>query len=309
MAYTNTTNAQLMTILAAKITAGVEKALATRGTKHYEPWNKSWSNPNRPFNGKSKKCYQGLINNMLLSFAMAENGWKSPEFRTEKQWLELGFTHVSGTWIGTGTEIQWFKKIKIKDKDTGKPKLIPMAKVYVVYNADQVLDRAGNPYGINWQILNDQHNPCRINERNENAEAFVANCGANIQHGGDVACYIPSRDEIHMPNFENFTDGAAYYATTLHELAHWSGSKSRLNRLDAGSYAFEELIAETTATQLSNILGIEAEPRDDHFKYLAGWLSKIQDDPDALIKAIQQANKATKYLQELQEPAQEKLAA
>ena len=303
MAYTNTTNAQLMTTLAAKITAGVEKALATRGTKHYEPWNKSWSNPNRPFNGKSKQCYQGLVNVMLLSFAMAENKWESPEFRTEKQWDALGFTHVSGTWIGTGTEIQWFKKIKIKDKDTGKPKLIPMAKVYVVYNADQVRDKNGNPY-VTPTIA-----PLSENKRNANAEAFVANCGANIQHGGDVACYIPSRDEIHMPNFENFIDGAAYYATTLHELAHWSGSKSRLNRLDAGSYAFEELIAETTATQLSNILGIEAEPRDDHFKYLAGWLSKIQDDPDALIKAIQQANKATKYLQELQEPAQEKLAA
>ena len=49
-----------------------------------------------------------------------------------------------------------------------------------------------------------------------------------------------------------FTNPENYYATALHELTHWTGHESRLNRqfgkrFGDDAYAFEELVAELRA--------------------------------------------------------------
>jgi len=44
------------------------------------------------------------------------------------------------------------------------------------------------------------------------------------------AFYRPATDSIHLPDKNQFQSADKYYATALHELGHWSGHKSRLNR-------------------------------------------------------------------------------
>jgi antirestriction protein ArdC len=61
-------------------------------------------------------------------------------------------------------------------------------------------------------------------------ESFIAATGADVRHGGDRACYVPSRDFIALPNPSDFTSLEHFYATKLHELVHWCGNEKRLKR-------------------------------------------------------------------------------
>ena len=82
----------------------------------------------------------------------------------------------------------------------------------------------------------------------------------------------------------------AYNATLVHELTHWSGSKSRLDRDmgkrfgDAG-YAAEELVAEIGAAFLCADLGIGQAVRVEHAQYLAQWLQLMKADSRAIFTA------------------------
>jgi antirestriction protein ArdC len=87
----------------------------------------------------------------------------------------------------------------------------------------------------------------------------------------------------------------------LHELTHWTGHSTRLDRKLIGrfggnAYAFEELIAETGAAFLCSMLGLEKQPTPDHAKYLNNWLEVLKQDKRAMIKAFGQAQKAADYI-------------
>ncbi len=113
-----------------------------------------------------------------------------------------------------------------------------------------------------------------------------------------------------MPDRSAFTgnqDGTPtehYYSTLFHEVTHWTGHKSRLDRLSDRSregYAFEELIAELGAAYQCRIFGIDLEPRADHAKYLGGWLKALKDDKRFIFKAAAAAQKAIGFCDSLQE--------
>lgn len=61
-------------------------------------------------------------------------------------------------------------------------------------------------------------------------------------------------------------------------------------------YAFEELIAELGTAYLMSMLDVTVEPREDHAQYLAFWIQKLQNDPDALMRAATLAQKAADYI-------------
>ncbi len=90
-------------------------------------------------------------------------------------------------------------------------------------------------------------------------------------------------------------------ASILHELVHWSGAATRLNRLHSAqqfdaAYNREELIAEIGAVLLSFDLGITGRPILPNHKYLAGYLATV-DRPDiALRVALGQAELASAFL-------------
>ena len=51
-----------------------------------------------------------------------------------------------------------------------------------------------------------------------------------IREGHGEACYVPSRDFISMPAFAGFKGADHFYNVAFHELAHWTGHKTRLDR-------------------------------------------------------------------------------
>jgi len=100
-------------------------------------------------------------------------------------------------------------------------------------------------------------------------------------------------------NGNNATE--AYYSTLLHELTHWSGAETRLNRTKGkrfgdDAYAFEELVAELGAAFLCASLGIENEPRIDHAQYIDGWLRVLNSNKNAIFSAASLATKAMQFI-------------
>ena len=125
--------------------------------------------------------------------------------------------------------------------------------------------------------------------------------------------YSARDDIINMPAREAFTGTAtsgateSYYAVLLHELTHWSGHQSRLdrqlsNRFGNKAYAMEELIAELGASFLCAECAITTEPRPDHANYIADWLDVLKKDKRAIFTAARKASEATEFLIALQTP-------
>ncbi len=139
------------------------------------------------------------------------------------------------------------------------------------------------------------------------AELLLQASGARIDHRfGDEACYHPLRDLIQLPTKAQFEDVGSYYATALHELTHWSGHHSRLqregitggHRFGSTEYAFEELVAEMGAAFLCAVTGVSGELR--HEEYLASWLHLLRQDKRAIFRASGQAREASEFLLALQ---------
>ena len=135
-------------------------------------------------------------------------------------------------------------------------------------------------------------------------EWFIENTGVGINHGAQHAYYTPEYDDICLPHLEQFSSKEAYIATLAHELVHWTGHKSRLdrpiiNRFGTEEYAKEELVAELGATFLCADLGLRPA-LENHASYLDHWLQLLKNDKRAIFKAAAQAQKAVEYLHSLQ---------
>ena len=192
--------------------------------------------------------------------------------------------------------------IEGKDKD-GKTVMVPKMEPVIRYEPIPEYVPKAEGYTHDDQI--------------ELAEAMLKRSGAKIFNDqADRAYYRPSADEIHLPAPEAFPEIADYYATALHELGHWTGHSSRLNRLGMGSmdfgsptYAKEELRAELASTFLSADLGIPMNTQN-HAAYIGSWLKALKEDKSEIFKAANDASKIAKYLEDyVRDLMKEKLQA
>jgi antirestriction protein ArdC len=271
-----------------------------QGAKEWHmPWHRS--GVSRPLNALTKKSYRGV--NVVALWAAADvHDFSSGFWGTYKQWHELEAQVRKGEHASV---IVFWKELEgeVEDKQTGKREREKtlFARASWVFNADQV----------------DGWTPPAAPERNlvqalDQAEAFTAATGADVRHGGDRAYYRRSSDRVQMPDRERFTGSEtstpteAYYATLLHELTHWTGHESRLDRDLSGrfgneAYAVEELVAELGAAFLCADLSITNAPRADHAAYIANWLEVLKRDKRAIFTAARKAASATDYLAGLQQ--------
>lgn len=278
-----------------------DKIIAELESGNLPSWVKDWSGEaGADCNVITKKPYNG-INTIILNMS----GFHSPYWGTYKQWLSLGAQVTKGS---KGTHIIYYSPVERNTKITeaGEVKEYSyILKSYTVFNADQV---------TGWEA------PAAPMPKQFNnifaAEVLAIKSGAVIKHGGDKAYYSPDRDFVAMPHKSQFNSEAGYYATLMHELAHWSGHSSRLNRDLSGrfgneAYAMEELIAELSAAFLCAKLGIAGELR--HSSYIASWLRVLKNDNKAVFKAAALAQKAADYLAgfagEVSAPVSEELEA
>jgi antirestriction protein ArdC len=260
------------------------------------PWVKPWASLGAPRNAITKREYSG-INTILLAMTTFSSN----------QWLTYNQARAAGGQVRKGekgTTVVFFKPLTIKDKSeqAEDEKVIPLLRSFTVFNTQQI---EGLPESF-IQTIKPQ-----INEFADNETAEMLLVQANITHGSNRACFIPSRDEIHLPNKTEFKNVSDYYATALHELTHWTGHKSRLardfsGRFGDGAYAFEELIAELGAAFLCASSGVDGQLQHD--SYIASWLKVLKNDKKAIFTAAAAARKSTEFLTR-QEEEQEQAAA
>ena len=276
------------------------------GTDWLKPWSVELSDIARnPITGTE---YSGS-NVWTLMFAKMDHGFTRNEYLTFPQIKKAG----NGDWSIKGQKscaqiVRWISSYNV-DKKTGDKVfgkgMFP--KIFNVWNVDQIEGYpAAKPKEKKQPLTNGEAVALSQN-------AFAAN-GAKVVYGGNVACFIPSRDQINMPNVEDFATGEAFASTGMHELTHWTGHSSRLdrdlkNRFGSKEYAFEELVAEFGACFTCAAMGIEKQAIANHAKYLNSWKRCLATDPNAINKAITLAGKASKnILSNLDQTALDKAA-
>lgn len=258
-----------------------------------------------PKNVATGKSYSG-VNVLSLWSAACGKGYTSNLWGTYKQWQSLGVQVRKGEKAHLIVFYKTFEKAA-KDEKTGEQEIVKgfVLKSSSVFNANQV-------EGFTVPELEALQTPAQL----DNVEAYIKATEARILYGNAFAHYQPSNDLITMPDKDNFigtetsTALEAYYGTILHELAHWTGHPSRLNRIiitkgrfGSDDYAMEELIAELTAAFLCAELGVSSSPRQDHANYIASWLKVLKDDKRAIFYAARQATLAMDYLKDMTSPS------
>lgn len=260
-----------------------------RGVKPWVcPWKCKGAVSGIPSNFSTGQAYTG-VNIMLLWCSAAKHGFQDPRWLTYHQATEQGAQVRKGE---TGTTGIFYKTLE-KENDAGELERIPMLKTFTVFNIEQT-------DGLN---LDEDIGPQPVTEFDPlpDVEALFQRTGANINERGHQAFYQPSTGEIWLPERHLFADAANFYATGLHELVHWTGAKSRLDRGKGGkfgseSYAFEELIAELGCAFLMADLGVSGEVQ--HESYIASWLKTLKDDKRYIFQAASAASKAHRFLME-----------
>jgi antirestriction protein ArdC len=281
---------QITDAIAAQLEAGVR------------PWAKPWregiTRPDTWPRNVRGRAYRGA-NVFWLQIAQQAHGYEAPVWLTFKQALERGGCVRKGE---KGTPVFFWKFEERPDPVTGKLKRMCWAKTYTVFNVAQcdgvtVPARQLKPMG----------------ERVAEAEALAEATGAQIGWGGNKAFYSPGFDSVQMPPREAFKSADDLYGTLFHELGHWTGHASRLDRdLTKGrfgdpDYAFEELVAELTSAFVCGSQGFAAPAREDHAAYIGHWLKVLRHDPRAFVTAASNAQKAADFLLAFADSAEDEL--
>src|SRR5580692_8666430 len=275
------------------------------------PWQKPWepgaSALGIPFNPTSERAYRGGNAIHLMANGL-QRGYQDPRWMTYKQAAENGWQVRRGE---KGTQIEYWEAKEsssrtppstadasgdsstVKGNKASAEKSRFIHRVYTVFNAQQM---DGIP----------PHNPKQHTtfEAVQAGEQILNNSGANIAHDqADRAFYSRSEDSIHLPPKEAFRDAAGYYGTALHELAHWTGHPSRLDRstltesyrFGDANYAKEELRAELASVFLAAQRGIPHNP-EQHASYVNSWIGALKRDKNEIFRAARDACVATDFI-------------
>ena len=274
------------------------------------PWQKPWepgaAPAGMPINPTTDKAYRGGNAIHLMATGLRQ-GYDDPRWMTYKQAADQGWQVRRGE---KGTQIEFWEVKPARGKDgTSQPEDGPggerternreragsrlIHRVYTVFNAKQI---EGVPV-----YQPKEHSTFQVIE---SAEKILEQSGAKIAHDqADRAFYSRASDSIHLPPRDAFKDPGGYYGTALHELAHWTGHPSRLNRQTLNetyrfgdtNYAKEELRAELASVFLAAERGIPHEPAQ-HAAYVGSWIAALKQDKNEIFRAAHDASAATDFL-------------
>ena len=265
------------------------------------PWQRPWhpgDAVSAPHNPASGTVYRGM-NRVHLALS----GYDDPRWMTLRQANDNGLRILPGS---KATPVVYFQFTKDQDRlgEDGKPVLgedgkpqketveldKPLMRLAHVFNAEQIdgmppLELTGQSF--EWEPI-------------EKAENILSASGATIKHDqSNRAFYRPMTDSIHLPPRENFEEPGLYYGTALHELGHWTGHGSRMERefgpFGSEKYAREELRAEIASWMLGQDIGIPHSP-EQPAAYVQSWVKVLEEDPYEIVRACRDAEQIKEYV-------------
>lgn len=266
------------------------------------PWQQPWQAATIPFNPTTERAYRGGNAVHLMAIGLSR-GYEDPRWMTYKQAAENGWQVRKGE---KGTQIEFweakpprgdaadttFEKDGNQNPDKQNQRRL-IHRIYTVFNAKQI--EGVPPF--------QPHRPTPF-EAIQSGERILANSGATIAHDQqDRAFYRPSTDSIHLPPKDAFRDAPGFYGTALHELSHWTGHKSRLNRATLNesyrfgdlNYAKEELRAELASVFIAAEVGVPHDPAS-HAAYIGSWIKTLKEDKNEIFRAAHDASAAADYV-------------
>ena len=254
-------------------------------------WKQGWRVRDAPESAATGKKYRGINNFFLTLLAISrgysDNRWVTYSQMTEKVWHFKTDEEGKSLGKGAGVNVEFYslhdrntKKAFDKSSLFGmdenekqeymKENVFPIRKSYHVFNGDLI---DGIP-----ELEKTKINP---KERVERADTFLRAWSENeskIYHGGSQSYYSPSKDEIHLPNVEDFLLMQEYYSAALHEIGHATGHSSRLNRdiankYGTSAYAEEELRAEIASMCVGQEFDVSADANAirNNSAYINAW--------------------------------------
>ncbi len=282
-------SADLYAETTARIVAALEQGVA--------PWVRPWSTSidSLPVNACTRRQYRG-INVVLLAMEAQAHGYPLNRWLTYRQAAALGGQVRKGE---HGTTVVFWKLREIGETtksmesmaDTTSRRVVPLLRSFTVFNTAQI---DGLPAGM---VAQTPSVPAWSGD--EAAELLIDASGADIRHGGFRAYYTPGGDYIQIPPRTTFANSSGYYATTMHELVHWTSHASRLDRQLGGrfgdeAYAAEELIAELGSAFLCAHCRVDGQLQ--HASYIGNWLRVLRNDKRAIFVASTKAQHAADFL-------------
>lgn len=231
----------------------------------------------------------------------------------DPRWLTADAARFAGSWVkegekGTMIEFQKTSDIqavrtaegqKIKD-DAGvtQTKTVefdkPQPTKSFLFNAEQMKDVPPLKDFLAQQQEGDKLSPL------QKAEKLISDSKAVIIEGGQEAYYDKIRDAIFVPEKSYFENETKYTQAVIHQLAHWAGHESRLNRPMEGKFGSMEYAKEEMRAAIAAII-IGGELKVGHnFGHQAAYMNNfakiLKEEPFEIAKAARDAQKITNLL-------------
>lgn len=267
----------------------VTKGILDRLKAGVAPWEKPWKAGERPRNLATNRPYHGVN---ALSLGQDE---RASQWCTYKQAQSCGWQIRAGA---KGVPILYAGE-RVVDVPVGQrgldgeaTRIVPVFRVFHVFNAVDIDGVPESRLGVSrvaWDPI-------------EKAEEILRGLRPvpTIQHLVAQAYYSRTLDHINMPGRASFSRSHDYYAVLFHELTHWTGHESRLNRptlcaatrFGDSNYSQEELVAEIGAGFLGAEARLPEATLDRSAAYIDNWLSVLKAEPQMVVRAASHAEAA-----------------
>jgi antirestriction protein ArdC len=197
---------------------------------------------------------------------------------------------------------------RLSEEERKQYNVYPKMQVYRVFNVAQTNLQEARPEM--WAKL-ETENVRPTHEQGEGEQFEFAPIDAMIKDNrwicpikptyGDNAYFSIGKNEIVVPEKQQFTDGEAFYGTLLHEITHSTGHESQLDRFKPTSfgsaeYAREELVAELGSALVAQRYGMAKHIKEDSAAYLKSWLESLKESPQFIKTTLLDVKKATSII-------------
>ena len=216
----------------------------------------------------------------------------------------------------TKEKIKYDDYKKLSDEEKAQYNVYPKMQVFRVFNVAQTtcrrLDRS---YGSSWKERTGK------GSKTANISCLGCRCDDKGQTFGFVPIkpddnqtktyYSITKNEIVVPEKEQFRDGESFYGTLFHEMVHSTGAEGVLDRLQPTSfgskeYAREELVAELGSALVAQRYGMTKHIKEDSCAYLKGWLDELKESPQFIKTTLLDVKRASSIVtQKVDKIAQE----
>lgn len=215
----------------------------------------------------------------------------------------------------TKEKIKYDDYKKLSDEEQKQYNVYPKMQVFRVFNVSQTNLQEARPEL--WEQLEIENG-----KRVENGEHFSFEpvdamikdnlwiCPIKPMHQNE-AYYSITKNEIVVPEKEQFRDGESFYGTLFHEMIHSTGTEGVLDRLQPTSfgskeYAREELVAELGSALVAQRYGMTKHIKEDSCAYLKGWLDELKESPQFIKTTLLDVKRASSIVtQKVDKIAQE----